>query len=106
MLAKPKKRKNNKQTKKEKQSIYDNAMEIQKCCILCGSGYQLVRHHIRHFGTRLTFDGNIAILCTNCHINVHKDTKRFTQILIDIINELHNLDLPLYIKYNISDQDT
>jgi hypothetical protein len=105
MIAKPKKRKK-KSNKKLHQAVYDNAMEIQKCCILCGSGYQLVRHHIRHFGSRLTFEGNIAILCTQCHLTVHNNTKKFTPILVNIVNELHCLDLPLYIKYNIRDQDT
>jgi 5-methylcytosine-specific restriction endonuclease McrA len=105
MLKKPKKRKKV-SNKKLHQAVYDNAMTIQKCCVLCGSGYQLVRHHIRHFGSRLTFAGNIAILCNDCHLSVHKDTKKFTPILVNIVNDLHNLDLPLYIKYNIRDQDT
>jgi 5-methylcytosine-specific restriction endonuclease McrA len=100
MLKKPKKRKSTKQTKSQKQAIYDNAMSIQKCCVICGSSYQLVRHHIRHFGTRLTFEGNIAILCNECHLIIHKDTKKFTPILVNIVNDLHCLDLPLYIKYN------
>lgn len=88
-------------TKAEKE-VYDNVVETQPHCLICYSQNeaQLIMHHIRHSGTRNTYHGNIARLCTTCHIKVHKNEKKYKPILIRKVNELYGLELPYTVRVN------
>lgn len=87
---------------KAERKVYDKVLELQEHCILCGSQNesQLIMHHIRHSGTRDTYDGNIARLCTTCHIKVHKNEKKYKPILIRKVNEIYGLELPYTVMVN------
>jgi hypothetical protein len=88
--------------KKTEKQVYDHVLETQPHCLLCGSQNeaQLIMHHIRHSGTRNTYHGNIARLCTYCHIKVHKNEKEYKPKLIGRVNELYGLDLPYTVRIN------
>ena len=104
MIPKPKPRK--KRNKSVNKDIYARVMEKQPHCIICGKTYPLERHHIRHGSSgRKTYIGNIAVLCgpvidkNSCHGKVHHNTKKWTPILIDMVNEIHGVDFPLIVDY-------
>lgn len=88
-------------TKAEK-DVYNKVLETQPYCLLCGNQneQQLIMHHIRYSGVRNTYDGNIARLCTVCHIKAHKNEKKYKPILIRKVNELYGLDLPYTVRVN------
>lgn len=69
---------------KEK-DVYKYITELEPYCQLCGSSYNLHRHHIR-YGTcgRKTYIGNIIVLCSNCHRLVHSNKKKWQPILIKL----------------------
>jgi len=71
--------------------VYQQAIDTQESCLLCGYGGDLVMHHIRFgAGGRKTYVGNIARLCVRCHLMVHANDKKYRPILIekvDAINE-------------------
>jgi hypothetical protein len=103
MIAKPKK-KPKKSTKVHDQKVYAEVERIQKACLFCGS-HNYSRHHIRGGKSRDTYIGNIALLCgssidrDSCHGKVHFDERYWKPILIDMVNEIHNLDLPYHYIY-------
>lgn len=73
---------------KEEKYVYDTITEEQPCCMLCGKGYNLHRHHIRYGRVgRHTYFGNIIVLCMDCHAKVHSNKKKWQPILITIANE-------------------
>jgi hypothetical protein len=90
MLKKPKKRKSTKQTKSQKQALYQECIRDMP---QCGSYFWNQVHHIR-FGScgRLTYKGNLIVLCKNCHDLAHTDQKKYTPILIDVVNEFYNIE--------------
>jgi hypothetical protein len=94
MLKKPKKRKSTKQTKKEKQALYQECIRDMPQCMMpnCGSLYWNQIHHIRFGKSRLTYKGNLIVLCKNCHDLSHSDQKKFTPILIEVVNEFYNVE--------------
>ena len=70
--------------------VYQQAIETQEYCLLCGYGGDLVMHHIRFgAGKRLTYVGNIARLCVRCHLMVHKNDKLFRPILIERVDRIN-----------------
>lgn len=74
---------------KDKQ-VYNYTIDTQELCLLCGSGRDLVMHHIRFgAGGRKTYVGNIARLCVPCHLRVHANDKKYRPILIRKVNELY-----------------
>lgn len=78
--------------KKEKE-VYDYINSIEKWCQLCGSPYNLHRHHIRYggmYGGRKTYIGNIIVLCENCHTKVHKNKKEWMPKLIELDEEIRS----------------
>ena len=70
---------------KEEKEVYEYINEIEKWCQLCGSPYELHRHHIR-FGScgRKTYIGNIIVLCERCHRKVHSNKKYWQPKLIEL----------------------
>ena len=71
-------------TNDEKQ-VYDYITKIEPYCVLCGSPYNLHRHHIRYGAEgRKTYIGNIIVLCENCHTKVHKNKKYWQPKLIEL----------------------
>lgn len=71
-------------TKQEKQ-VYEYITELEPYCQLCGSPYQLNRHHIRYGSCgRKTYIGNIIVLCERCHRLVHSNKKYWQPKLIEI----------------------
>jgi hypothetical protein len=105
MLAKPSKKpkKSNKLSKREIE-VYKEVERIQGTCLFCDSTLYS-RHHIRGGKSRDTYIGNIALLCgspidkNSCHGKVHADERYWKQKLIDMVNEIHNLDLPYHYIY-------
>jgi len=85
-------------TKYEKEA-YTECAEDMQFCQLCGTYNNLHIHHIRHGASgRKTYKGNLIRLCKSCHDKVHKNTKHWTPILVDMINARYGLDLDVYIK--------
>jgi 5-methylcytosine-specific restriction endonuclease McrA len=69
--------------------VYQQAIDTQDYCLLCGYGGELVMHHIRFgAGGRKTYVGNIARLCVRCHLMVHKNDKKYRPILIKKVDEI------------------
>lgn len=69
---------------KEK-DVYKYITELEPYCQLCGSSYNLHRHHIRYGACgRKTYIGNIIVLCSNCHRLVHSNKKKWQPILIKL----------------------
>lgn len=67
--------------------VYEYINSIEKYCQLCGSPFNLHRHHIRYgglYGGRKTYIGNIIVLCQNCHSMVHKNKKYWMPKLIEL----------------------
>ena len=103
VLEKPKKRKKNSRalTKREIE-VYELVEIMQPRCLLCGRSYPLQNHHIRGASGRQTYIGNIGRLCSlilgddSCHGKVESNMKYWKPILIDMVNEIHNLDLPYH----------
>lgn len=70
---------------KEEKKVYDYINEIEPYCQLCGSPYNLHRHHIRYGACgRKTYVGNIIVLCDNCHRLVHSNKKYWQPRLIEL----------------------
>jgi hypothetical protein len=95
MLKKPKKRKSTKQTKSQKQALYQECIRDMPQCMMpqCGSHYWNAIHHIR-FGScgRKTYKGNLIVLCKNCHDLSHSDQKKYTPILIEVVNAFYSIE--------------
>ena len=75
-------------TKKERE-VYNYISELEKWCVLCGSPYNLHRHHIRYRSEFInseaaTYIGNVIILCMRCHQMVHSNKKYWQPRLIEI----------------------
>lgn len=67
------------------QDVYKYITELEPYCQLCGSPYDLHRHHIRYGACgRKTYIGNIIVLCSNCHRLVHSNKKKWQPILIEL----------------------
>lgn len=78
---------------KEEREVYEYINSIEKWCQLCGSTYQLHRHHIRYGGLdggRLTYIGNIIVLCESCHKKVHSNKKYWKPKLIELDEEIRS----------------
>jgi len=73
-------------TVKEKK-IYQQIVEEQPYCQLCGSPYNLHIHHIRYGACgRKTCIGNLIRLCKSCHDKVHSNKRHWQPILIKMID--------------------
>lgn len=83
---------------KEEKEVYNYTLETQHHCQLCGMEGDLAMHHIRTHGTRRTYVGNIARLCPRCHQQVHTNMRYYTPLLVDKMNKLYDMDLPVYVK--------
>lgn len=65
--------------------VYEYISELEPFCQLCGSPYNLHRHHIRYGACgRKTYIGNIIVLCERCHRLVHSNKKYYQPILIEL----------------------
>lgn len=74
-------------TKEEKQ-IYQQIVEEQPYCQLCGSTNNLHIHHVRYGACgRKTYIGNLIRLCEPCHRKVHSSKKKWQPILIEMLNK-------------------
>lgn len=72
---------------KDEKKIYEEIVEEQPYCQLCGSTSFLHIHHIRYGACgRKTYKGNLIRLCENCHRKVHSNKKKWQPILIDMVN--------------------
>lgn len=70
---------------KDEKSVYEHINATEKWCQLCGSPYNLNRHHIRYgAGGRKTYIGNIIVLCEACHRKVHANKKLWQPFLIEL----------------------
>lgn len=77
-------------TSKEKK-IYQQIVEEQPYCQLCGSPYNLHIHHIRYGACgRKTYIGNLIRLCKSCHDKIHSNKRYWQPILIKMIDEKLN----------------
>ena len=79
---------------KEERKVYEYINSIEPWCQLCGSPYNLHRHHIRYGGTygRKTYIGNIIVLCEFCHQKVHKNKKLWMPYLIELDKKIRGVD--------------
>lgn len=65
--------------------VYEYITELEPYCQLCGSSFNLHRHHIRYGACgRKTYIGNVIVLCNKCHSLVHSNKKYWQPILINI----------------------
>lgn len=65
--------------------VYDYITELEPFCVLCGSPYNLHRHHIRYGACgRKTYIGNVIILCDKCHRMVHSNKRKWQPKLIKL----------------------
>lgn len=77
---------------KEDKKVYEFINSIEKWCQLCGSPYNLHRHHIRYGACgRKTYIGNIIVLCENCHKKVHKNKKLWMPKLIELDEKIRGM---------------
>lgn len=73
---------------KEEKRIYEQIVEEQPYCQLCGSTYNLHIHHIRYGACgRKTYIGNLIRLCKSCHDKVHSNKKYWQPILIEMVDK-------------------
>jgi len=69
----------------DEKKVYDYINKIEPYCVLCGSPYNLHRHHIRYGACgRKTYIGNIIVLCDSCHKKVHTNKKYWQPKLINL----------------------
>ena len=77
---------------KEERKVYEYINSIEKWCQLCGSPYNLERHHIRYGAEgRKTYIGNIIVLCENCHRKVHSNKKLWQPYLIELDKKIRGV---------------
>ena len=77
---------------KQEKEVYDYINSIEHWCQLCGSTYNLHRHHIRYGACgRHTYIGNIIVLCDKCHRLVHTNKKYWQPILIDLDKKIRGV---------------
>ena len=70
---------------KEEKYAYEYITNLEPFCMLCGSPYNLHRHHIRYGACgRKTYIGNLIVLCESCHRKVHSNKKYWQPKLIEI----------------------
>lgn len=75
----------------DEKKVYDYINEIEPFCVLCGSTYNLNRHHIRYGACgRKTYIGNIIVLCDKCHRLVHSNKKYWQPKLIELDKEIRS----------------
>jgi Zn-finger protein len=89
MLKKPKKRKSTKQTKSQKQALYQECIRDMPQCMMCGSHYWNQIHHCVYSPIRITEKGKLIVLCKTCHDLVHKDEKKNRPILLEIVRKFY-----------------
>lgn len=76
---------------KQDKVVYDYITELEPYCQLCGSPYNLHRHHIRYGAEgRKTYIGNIIVLCEKCHRLVHSNKKYWQPKLIELDKKIRN----------------
>lgn len=72
--------------------VYEYINSIEHWCQICGSPYNLHRHHIRYGACgRNTYIGNIIVLCNKCHTMVHKNKEYWMPKLIELDEEIRGL---------------
>lgn len=73
---------------KEEKRIYEQIVEEQPYCQLCGGTYNLHIHHIRYGACgRKTYIGNLIRLCKSCHDKVHSNKRYWQPILIEMLDK-------------------
>ena len=94
MLEKPKKHRNkSKQTKKQREALYQECIRDMPHCMMCESHYWNQIHHIIHTPVKITEKGKLIVLCKNCHDEVHKDEKKYRDILLEIVRKFYKEEL-------------
>ena len=84
---------NGRRVNKEEREVYEYINSIEKWCQLCGSPYNLHRHHIRYGAVgRKTYIGNIIVLCGQCHYKVHSNKKRWQPYLIELDKRIRGVE--------------
>ena len=83
-LLKPGKRK--KKSNKMPQETYNEVMERDGGCVLCGSTYWLECHHIHYGNVKRTHElDNLVVLCKGCHDEVHANKRKYVPLLEEYI---------------------
>lgn len=69
---------------KEEKLAYQNIVESEPYCQMCGSTNTLHIHHI-YYRSQLgmTVEKNLIRLCINCHSLVHSNKKKYQPILLE-----------------------
>lgn len=74
---------------REEKKIYEEIVEEQPYCQLCGSTSFLHIHHIRYGACgRKTYKGNLIRLCESCHRLVHTNKKKYQPMLIELLTKI------------------
>ncbi len=69
--------------------VYNYITEHCKYCALCGSTWNLHRHHIIYRSEGGPTDyWNIIILCEHCHMMVHSNKRYWQKKLIQILTNI------------------
>ena len=86
--------------KKIDKQIYEQIVEEQQWCQLCGSTNWLEIHHIIYRSQNGSNDKrNLIRLCKSCHQLVHSNKKKWQQFLINIqYNRYGEFDLNVLYK--------
>ena len=70
---------------KDEKAVYEYINSIEKWCQLCGSTFNLHRHHIYYRSELgLTVPKNIIVLCEKCHRKVHSNKKVWQPHLLEL----------------------
>ena len=77
---------------KDEKAVYEYINSIEKWCQLCGSTFNLHRHHIRYGKEgRKTYIGNIIVLCEKCHKKVHSNKRLWQPYLIELDKKIRGI---------------
>jgi 5-methylcytosine-specific restriction endonuclease McrA len=78
-----------KQTKKQRDALYQECIRDMPHCMMCGSHYWNQIHHILYSPIRITEKGKLIVLCKNCHDIAHSNEKKHRPILLEIVRKFY-----------------
>ena len=82
-----------KQTKKQREALYQECIRDMPHCMMCGSLYWNQIHHIIYTPIKITEKGKLIILCKDHHDLVHTNQKKYRDILLEIVRKFYKEEL-------------
>ena len=85
----------------DEKRAYEYITQLEPYCQLCGSPYNLQRHHIIYRRYGKTIPENLIVLCDSCHRKVHSNKKYWQPELIKMqYKRFGRFDKRILLKHN------